>query len=91
MCVVHCVQNPEQYRHPAEHGMPYENLYFTTEDGLKLHAWFIKGKDEEETKARPTILFFHANAGSKYIEIKRRTNTGGSYTHALATRPQAYT
>jgi len=57
-------QNPEGYRSPAEHSMPFENVYINTSDGNRLHCWFIKGKDPESTKSRPTLLFFHANAGN---------------------------
>jgi len=54
-------QNPPTYRDPAEHSMLYENVYFTTSDGVKLHAWFIH---QPEPQCHPTIVFFHANAGN---------------------------
>jgi len=57
-------QNPPSYRSPAEHGMQFEDVYITTPDGNRLHAWFIKQDTPEETKSRPTLLFFHANAGN---------------------------
>ncbi len=56
-------QNPPGYRSPADHDMPYEDVYLTTSDGLRLHAWFVK---QPETAKAPTLLFFHANAGSTY-------------------------
>jgi len=63
-------QNPPGYKHPGEHDMPYEDVYLTTPDGLKLHAWFIHGADAAETKSRPTLLFFHANAGNMGFRLQ---------------------
>eukprot|EP00823_Brevimastigomonas_motovehiculus_P002608 TRINITY_DN1572_c5_g1_i1.p1 TRINITY_DN1572_c5_g1~~TRINITY_DN1572_c5_g1_i1.p1 ORF type:complete len:444 (+),score=100.23 TRINITY_DN1572_c5_g1_i1:54-1334(+) len=54
-------QNPEGFRDPAEYDIPYENLYFTTPDHFKLHAWLLKQKDASKC---PTILWFHANAAN---------------------------
>lgn len=36
----------------------YEDVYFKTSDGLKLHGWHIKAKD----KSYGTILYLHGNA-----------------------------
>lgn len=52
--------NVEGYRNPLERGINYENVYLWTEDGVKLHAWMMK----QEIKGRPTMLFFHGNAGN---------------------------
>ena len=35
-----------------------EEVYFTTQDKIKLHAWFL------DHKADKTVLFFHGNAGN---------------------------
>jgi fermentation-respiration switch protein FrsA (DUF1100 family) len=44
---------------PESFGLAYEDSYFTTEDGKKLHGWFFPGE-----KAQPAILHFHGNAGN---------------------------
>ena len=59
-------QNPETFRNPKERNLPYENIYITTSDNIRIHCWFIHRGDPSSTYASPTILFFHANAGSKY-------------------------
>ncbi|MBI3602435.1 MAG: alpha/beta hydrolase [Candidatus Omnitrophica bacterium] len=44
---------------PAQAGMPYEDLYLTTSDGVKINAWLIKSSPQAAT-----ILFAHGNAGT---------------------------
>lgn len=44
---------------PADIGLPYEDVYLQTQDGLTLHAWFVP---HEQPLA--TLLFFHGNAGN---------------------------
>ena len=44
---------------PKELGLPYEDVYFTTEDGVKLNGWFIPSSEGEFT-----LLWFHGNAGN---------------------------
>lgn len=44
---------------PAEHGMAYEDVSLMTDDGLRLHAWFIP-----TAEPRGVLLFFHGNAGN---------------------------
>lgn len=34
--------NPRTFRDPGERNMPYENVYIQTEDGCRLHGWFVK-------------------------------------------------
>ena len=43
---------------PANFGLPFENVYFMTGDGVKLHGWFIPGEKDL------TWLWFHGNAGN---------------------------
>lgn len=40
-------------------GLPIENVWLTTTDGVKLHGWFIPAK-----KSRATFLWCHGNAGN---------------------------
>jgi fermentation-respiration switch protein FrsA (DUF1100 family) len=44
---------------PESFGLAYEDSYFTTEDGKKLHGWFFPGE-----RGQPVILHFHGNAGN---------------------------
>ena len=44
---------------PKVLGLNYEDIYFNTEDGLKLNAWFIPA-----TKQQYVILFAHGNGGN---------------------------
>ncbi len=43
---------------PADYGLEYEEVFFTTEDGVKLHGWWVLKPDA------PTLLWFHGNAGN---------------------------
>jgi len=46
--------------------MPFEDVWVVTMDGVRLHGWLIKQKedDSEANRAVPTILYFHGNAGN---------------------------
>jgi fermentation-respiration switch protein FrsA (DUF1100 family) len=44
---------------PSDWGMDFEDVYFTTPDGVKLNAWLISAGDEA-----PMVLWFHGNAGN---------------------------
>jgi hypothetical protein len=44
---------------PDQAGLSYETVEIVTEDGVKLHGWFLPAE-----KARGTLLFFHGNAGN---------------------------
>lgn len=44
---------------PAEWGLDYEDVSFTTEDNVRLHAWYVPNHS-----ATKTLLFFHGNAGN---------------------------
>ena len=44
---------------PQQIGLAFEDIELLTEDGVRLHGWFIPGDD-----ARGTLLFFHGNAGN---------------------------
>jgi fermentation-respiration switch protein FrsA (DUF1100 family) len=45
-------------RTPASIGLPFEDVWITTADGVKLHAWWIPGEGPN------TVLLFHGNAGN---------------------------
>lgn len=44
---------------PADAGWTYEDVFITTGDGLRLHAWFVAAE-----QSTATLLFFHGNAGN---------------------------
>jgi uncharacterized protein len=47
---------------PEQRGLPYESVIIPTEDGLKLHGWFVPAHAAMGTAG--TVLFFHGNAGN---------------------------
>jgi hypothetical protein len=57
------VFSPQRYPNgvwqPAEFGVPAEDVFFETDDGVKLHAWWVPRK-----KARGTVLYCHGNSGN---------------------------
>ncbi len=44
---------------PAERGLRYQTVTVGTDDGERLHGWFVPADD-----ARGVLLFFHGNAGN---------------------------
>ncbi|MBT3923497.1 MAG: alpha/beta hydrolase [Nitrospina sp.] len=57
--IFHPSRYPEGYWNPASAGVPAQDIYFTAEDGVKLHGWFIPAPN-----AVATLLWFHGNAGN---------------------------
>ena len=54
---------------PTDIGLAYQDVYFTTEDGVRLSGWLVPVEN-----ARGTLLFCHGNAGNiSYLlkEIER--------------------
>ena len=47
-----------QYLTPDKIGLAYEDVYFSSSGGLKLHGWLLPATG----KAQGTILFLHGNA-----------------------------
>jgi len=45
---------------PDRFGVQYEDVWLTAEDGVKLHAWYLK--PETLVEGSPVVLFFHGNA-----------------------------
>lgn len=43
---------------PEDVGLSYDDITFTTEDGLSLHGWYIPAD------SNITVLYFHGNAGN---------------------------
>jgi hypothetical protein len=53
---------PAGYRNPMENGMEYKDVWITTKDKVKLHAWFVKANPNP--RLCRTLIFFHGNAGN---------------------------
>jgi fermentation-respiration switch protein FrsA (DUF1100 family) len=43
---------------PGERGLAFEEARFTAADGVRLHGWFVPGRDDK------TLVWFHGNAGN---------------------------
>ncbi|HLC41744.1 MAG TPA: alpha/beta hydrolase [Methylomirabilota bacterium] len=43
---------------PADLGLAFRDLWFQTEDGIRLHGWYIPGRSPL------TLVWFHGNAGN---------------------------
>ncbi|MEI6046666.1 MAG: alpha/beta fold hydrolase [Chloroflexota bacterium] len=52
---------------PKEAGLPFEEVWFKSRDGLKLHGWFIPAQDSLAGKA--TIIMGHGHSGSKVADL----------------------
>ena len=44
---------------PAEWGLAYEDVFLDSDDGIRLHGWYIPRHGSKQT-----LLFFHGNAGN---------------------------
>ncbi len=52
---------------PSQWGLPYEDVWLTTADGVRLHGWFVPAQRPAAQPGRPrpqTLLFLHGNAGN---------------------------
>jgi len=63
--------NPRGYRSPDDHNIPYENCRIKCEDGVTIHGWLLLHKDSL-VQRKPTIIFFHGNAGEWSERAKER-------------------
>ncbi len=53
---------------PSYLGLPFEDIYFKTADGVELNGWFIPAK-----QASATLLFAHGNAGNISHRLEKIT------------------
>ncbi len=51
---------------PRDRGMEYEEVSLITDDGVKLHGWFVPAPE-----ARAVLLYFHGNAGNISYRLER--------------------
>lgn len=56
---------PDPAEDPAAHGMDYEAVVFTAQDGLRLRGWFLPGGDGERA-----VVFLHGHGGSMDPDLK---------------------
>lgn len=55
----------DKMRSPACWNLPFESVRVTTEDGVKIHGWFIYQRAWECGDRVPfTFIYFHGNAGN---------------------------
>lgn len=47
-----------QYSTPGQFGLAFEEVYFDSSDGIKLHGWMLPAQG----KAKGTVMFLHGNA-----------------------------
>lgn len=52
----------ETFLTPAQLNIPYEDVYLTTPDNIKLHAWYIPAVLPKNATPKGSILFLHGNA-----------------------------
>lgn len=59
---------------PDKVGLAYEEVWFTTQDDIKLHAWLVPGETH-----KPIVVFFHGNAAniSHRVDILQYFNEMG--------------
>ena len=55
---------PDGMWNPETYGLPVEDVHFQSDDGVKLHGWFVKGEGADDRNERSTLLWFHGNAGN---------------------------
>ena len=56
---------PDKYDSPANWGLDYEDVLFTSADGVALRGWFIPAQP-----ARGTVVLCHGHAGSMDPDLK---------------------
>jgi fermentation-respiration switch protein FrsA (DUF1100 family) len=49
---------------PDQTGLEYENIFFTTQDGLTLHGWFVPAVGDQGAADGQTWVWFHGNGGN---------------------------
>lgn len=55
---------------PAEIGLEFRDVFFTTDDGVALHGWYVPAAEPANPRQRgdsgfsPVLLFCHGNAGN---------------------------
>ncbi len=70
---------PQLRGDPSHVGLRYEDVWLTTDDGNRTHAWFIHGAESEDPEQRRIIILLtHGNGGNisirldQYLEFVKR-------------------
>src|SRR5512146_550061 len=50
--------DPDLIGTPGDYGLAYEEVFFTAEDGVRLHGWWVPRPQA------PVLVWFHGNAGN---------------------------
>lgn len=58
-------RTPDAPSDPAQYGLSYEEVTFSSRDGLTLRGWFIPAPE-----VRGTVIFCHGHAGSMDPDVK---------------------
>ena len=59
--------NQTLYETPDQYNLPYEEVYFKSKDGTRLHGWFIPSVGD----AIGTVIHFHGNFGNVTYYLKQ--------------------
>ena len=61
-CLNHRFYQPNQtfYKTPDQYNLRYEEVFFKSKDGTKLHGWFVHAVGD----AVGTVIHFHGNSGN---------------------------
>lgn len=59
-CMNHLFYNPNSiiYETPEQYGLKFEDVFFTSADGTRLHGWFFPSSGKEKYG---TVIHFHGN------------------------------
>jgi pimeloyl-ACP methyl ester carboxylesterase len=73
------------YAHPGSYGIPYEDVWLSAADGVRLHAWYASAEDQpvlrgaddpplpemRKVDGGPVVVFFHGNGGNVSHRIQK--------------------
>lgn len=57
---------------PKDAGLEFEDIFFTTEDRVRISGWLVKAAKNPDKAA--TVLFFHGNAGNIGDRVEKIRN-----------------
>jgi fermentation-respiration switch protein FrsA (DUF1100 family) len=75
------------YGDPADVGLAFTDLTIPTEDGERLHGWWIPAR---ATPARGHVLFFHGNAGNVSHRLQHASALTGAGLDVLLVDYRGY-
>jgi pimeloyl-ACP methyl ester carboxylesterase len=75
--IFHPSRYPTGCWNPAIYGLPYEDVWFDSEDGTRLHGWWVEHPRAAGSSKSVTVVFCHGNTGSigdrigLYLQLRR--------------------